>query len=53
MGGISESILEFIDEEELSGRPKPIDIRPFLSDVIPSLLSLSGEDLSIVEDILS
>ena len=44
LGGISEAILEYIDDEEMSSRPKPIDINPFLSDVVPSLLSLAGTE---------
>ncbi|TDL19426.1 ARM repeat-containing protein [Rickenella mellea] len=41
VGSLSEPLLEFIDDEEQSGRPKPIEIEPLLADVIPSLLSLS------------
>ncbi|KAF7974899.1 hypothetical protein HWV62_11051 [Athelia sp. TMB] len=41
MGSQAEAILECVEEEEDSGRPKPIDIEYLLSNVVPSVLSLS------------
>ncbi|KAI5119706.1 hypothetical protein M0805_001421 [Coniferiporia weirii] len=41
LGSISEGISDFCDDEQESGRPKPIDIESLLSDVIPQLLALS------------
>ena len=43
MGSQAEAILECVEEEEDSGRPKPIDIEYLLSNVVPSVLSLSGQ----------
>ncbi|THH14476.1 hypothetical protein EW146_g5852 [Bondarzewia mesenterica] len=41
IGSQSESIIDCINDEEEAGRPKPIDIQYLLSEVIPSLLTLS------------
>ncbi|THH01586.1 hypothetical protein EW145_g6890 [Phellinidium pouzarii] len=41
LGSVSENISDFCDDEQQSGRPKPIDIGSLLSDIIPQLLSLS------------
>ncbi|KAI0066668.1 ARM repeat-containing protein [Artomyces pyxidatus] len=41
LGSQNEPILDSIDDEQDSGRPRPIDIEHLLSDVIPSLLTLS------------
>ncbi len=42
-GSVSEDILECLEDEEASGRPKPIDVEYLLASVIPNLLSLSRE----------
>jgi hypothetical protein len=42
VGSQAEDILEYLEEEEDAGRPKPIDIDNLLAEVIPSLLSLAG-----------
>ncbi|TFY55031.1 hypothetical protein EVJ58_g8505 [Rhodofomes roseus] len=41
VGGQSESVLEWIDDEAASGRQAQIQIAPLLQNVIPNLLSLS------------
>jgi hypothetical protein len=41
IGSQAETIIECIEDEVDSGRPKPIDIESFLSGAIPSLLGLS------------
>ena len=43
LGSLSEPLLDYIDDEEVSGRPKPIDIESLLANMIPTLLSLSRE----------
>ncbi|KAG6810962.1 hypothetical protein H0H92_009610 [Tricholoma furcatifolium] len=43
VGSQSEAILDCIEDEEDSGRPKPIDIEFLLSNVIPSILGLSQQ----------
>jgi hypothetical protein len=35
-------VLDCIEDEQDSGREKPIDIEYLLTDVVPSLLPLSG-----------
>ena len=35
--------MDYVDDELEAGRPKVIDIEYLLSEVIPQLLSLSGE----------
>jgi importin-9 len=42
VGSQSDVILEALEDEEDSGRPKPIDIESFLTGVIPATLTLSG-----------
>lgn len=42
IGSQAESILDCIEDEEESGRPKPIDIDYLLANVIPPVLSVSG-----------
>ena len=39
---MAESVLEVCDDEEMSGRPKPVAIEPLLADVIPTILTQSG-----------
>ncbi|KZP10073.1 ARM repeat-containing protein, partial [Athelia psychrophila] len=41
MGSQAEAILDCVEEEEDSERAKPIDIEYLLSDVVPSILTLS------------
>ncbi|KAF8899297.1 armadillo-type protein [Infundibulicybe gibba] len=41
IGSQAEAIMDCIEDEQDSGRAKPIDIEHLLSDVIPSLLGLS------------
>ncbi|KAI0789448.1 ARM repeat-containing protein [Abortiporus biennis] len=40
LGSLSEGVLECLDDEEIAGRPKPIDIEWLLGNVIPELLRL-------------
>jgi hypothetical protein len=42
MGSQAEAVLDCVEDEEDSGRAKPIDIEYLLSNVVPSVLSLSG-----------
>jgi hypothetical protein len=42
IGSQSESILDCIEDEQESGRPKPIDIESLLINIIPPILSTSG-----------
>jgi importin-9 len=42
MGSQAEAVLDCVEDEEDSGHPKPIDIEYLLSNVVPSVLSLSG-----------
>lgn len=42
MGSQAEAVLDCVEDEEDSGRTKPIDIEYLLSSVVPSVLSLSG-----------
>ena len=49
VGSQSEDVLDSIDDEQESGRGKPIDIEYLLANVIPSILSLSGRHSSLSE----
>jgi hypothetical protein len=42
MGSQAEAVLDCVEDEEDSGRAKPIDIEYLLSNVVPSVLGLSG-----------
>lgn len=42
VGAQSESILECVEDQEAAGSEKPIDIDYILLNVIPSILTLSG-----------
>lgn len=42
LGSVSESILDFCDDEQEAGRQKPIDVESLLTNVVPQLLALSG-----------
>jgi hypothetical protein len=42
VGSQAEAVEDCINDEEASGRNKPLDIEFLLSDVIPSVLGLSG-----------
>jgi hypothetical protein len=42
MGSQAEAVLDCVEDEEDSGRAKPIDIEYLLSSIVPSVLSLSG-----------
>lgn len=41
-GSQAESILDCIEDEQDSGREKPVDIETLLVNVIPSVLQLAG-----------
>lgn len=43
IGSQAEPVQDCIDDEEASERPKPLDLEYLLAEVIPSLLTLSGE----------
>lgn len=43
IGSQAEDILECIEEEQDSGRQKPLDIEQLLANVIPSLLNQTGQ----------
>jgi hypothetical protein len=42
IGSQAEAILDCVEDEQDSGRLKPIDIEVILADVVPSVLGLSG-----------
>jgi len=42
LGSQAEAVLDGIEDEQESGRPKPIDIDSLLVNVIPPILSASG-----------
>ena len=42
MGSQANTIVECIEDEEDSGRAKPIDVEYLLANVVPSILTLSG-----------
>ena len=42
IGSQAETIQECIEDEEESGRNKPIDIESLLTNIIPSILGQSG-----------
>ncbi|KAF8577246.1 ARM repeat-containing protein [Ramaria rubella] len=42
LGTHATSVLDTVEDEESSGRPKPFDVEHLLADVIPPLLTLSG-----------
>lgn len=48
LGSLSEPLLDYIDDEEVSGRPKPIDIESLLANMIPTLLSLSRQLIMVL-----
>ncbi|GBE77314.1 ARM repeat-containing protein [Sparassis crispa] len=41
VGSQSDALLDCLEDEELAGRPKPIDIQALLTNVVPSLVSIS------------
>jgi hypothetical protein len=43
LGAHAMSVLDAIEDEEACNRPKPFDIESLLTNVIPSLLTLTGE----------
>jgi len=45
LGAEAVAIVECIEHETSEGRPKPFQIESLLTDVVPSLLSISGEGL--------
>lgn len=53
VGSHAEDILECIDGEVESGRPKPIDIEDLLANVIPSILAQSGKSSSFITILFS
>ena len=46
MGSVSEGVVDYCDDEQREGKPKPIDIESLLSNVIPQLLILSGQRIT-------
>jgi hypothetical protein len=42
IGSQAEAVQDCVEDEQDAGRPKPIDVEFLLSDVVPSVLSLSG-----------
>jgi hypothetical protein len=48
MGSQAQAVLDCIEDEEDSDRGKPIDIEYILSNVVPSVLSLTGTFLTPV-----
>lgn len=46
MGSLAEAVLDCLEDEEESGRAKPLDIEYLLANVIPAILSLSGMIIS-------
>ena len=49
LGSISEGIIDYCSDEQSDGNPKPIDIESLLSNIIPQLLVLSGEELYCIK----
>lgn len=47
VGSQSETVMDTIQEEQESGRAKPIDIDGLLAGVVPSLLGLSREHILV------
>ncbi|TRM70438.1 armadillo-type protein [Schizophyllum amplum] len=43
IGSQSEAILDCVEDEMDSGRPKPIDVEYILRDIVPSVLGLSAQ----------
>ena len=43
VGSQHETVLEAIEDEEAANRPKPFDVESLLANVVPSLLTLTGE----------
>jgi hypothetical protein len=50
LGAEAVAIVECIEHETSEGRPKPFQIESLLTDVVPSLLSISGEGLIRIHD---
>lgn len=48
VGSQADVIMECVDDEVESGRSKPIDIEYLLSNVVPAVLTLSGECADII-----
>lgn len=42
MGSQAEAVLDCVEDEDDSGRGKPIDVEYLLANVVPSILTLSG-----------
>jgi hypothetical protein len=42
IGSQAEAVQDCVEDEQDAGRAKPIDVEFLLSDVVPSVLSLSG-----------
>lgn len=47
LGSVAEAITDLCEERQEEGQPQPIDIKPMLANVIPSLLLLSGVFLQL------
>jgi hypothetical protein len=48
LGAEAITLVECIENEASEGRPKPFQIESLLTDVVPSLLSISGAGPSAV-----
>lgn len=42
LGAHAMSVLDTIEDEESCNRPKPFDVESLLTNIVPSLLTLSG-----------
>lgn len=45
LGAEAVTLVECIEQETSEGRPKPFQIESLLTDVVPSLLSISGKEI--------
>jgi hypothetical protein len=50
VGSQAESVMECVTEEVEVGKPKPLDIEGLLANVVPNLLRLQSELLTISSD---
>ncbi|KAJ7098486.1 hypothetical protein B0H15DRAFT_579525 [Mycena belliarum] len=51
IGSQAEAVQDCVEDEQDAGRAKPIDIESLLSDIVPSVLGLSGPRFRICQSI--
>lgn len=47
IGSQSEAVLNYIEDEQESGKSRPIDIDSLLVNIIPPILNVSGQSILI------